>query len=206
MKAYEQLVNCLRQSAARAGGKAELMRFLGAKKATFYRALHDENPVLPSPDVLCEWLDKLHVNFALPGEELRQFVLVPSVKAVAGSGESLETDDHVQGYYAFRQDFFRKNGIHSKNCAMLLVRGDSMQPLIRDGDFILVDQGDRSPLDGLIYLLSVGGTLMVKRLFRLPMGWRLHSESRNYSPIDLQGDELGTVRVIGRVRWFGRVI
>ena len=108
MKAYEQLVNCLRQSAARAGGKAELMRFLGAKKATFYRALDDENPVLPSPDVLCEWLDKLHVNFALPGEELRQFVLVPSVKAVAGSGESLETDDHVQGYYAFRQDFFAK--------------------------------------------------------------------------------------------------
>ncbi len=206
MKTYDQLVNCLRRSATAAGGKAELMRFLGAKKATFYRALDDANPTLPSPEVLCDWLDKLHVNFILPGEEMRQFVLVPRVRAVAGAGESLETDDHVQGYYAFRQDFFHKNNIHAKDCAMLLVRGDSMQPLIKDGDFILVDQRDRRPLDGLIYLLGVGGTLMVKRLFRLPMGWRLYSENRDYSPIDLQGDELESFRVFGRVRWFGRVI
>ena len=72
---------------------------------------------------------------------MKQFELVPRVRAVAGAGESLETDDHIDGYYAFRDDFFRKNSIHPKKCAMLLVRGDSMEPLIRDGDFILVDQG-----------------------------------------------------------------
>ena len=41
---------------------------------------------------------------------------------------------------------------------MLLVRGDSMEPLIRDGDFILADQGDKDPQDGLIYLLGVAGS------------------------------------------------
>lgn len=206
MKTYDQIVACLRRAADTAGGKSELLRFLGAKKATFYRAMDDDNPSLPSPEVLCEWLDKLHISFVPPGEEMKQFELVPRVRAVAGAGESLETDDHIDGYYAFRDDFFRKNGIHPKKCAMLLVRGDSMEPLIRDGDFILVDQGDNDPQDGLIYLLGVAGALMVKRLFRLPTGWRLYSENRSYSPIDLQGDELDSFRVFGRVRWFGRVL
>lgn len=152
MKTYDQIVACLRRAADIAGGKSELLRFLNAKKATFYRAMDDANPALPSPEVLCEWLDRLHISFVSPGEEMKQFELVPRVRAVAGAGESLETDDHIDGYYAFRDDFFRKNGIHPKKCAILLVRGDSMEPLIRDGDFILVDQGDKDPQDGLIYI------------------------------------------------------
>ena len=70
MKAYEQLVNCLRQSAARAGGKAELMRFLGAKKATFYRALDDENPVLPSPMSSDRSMDPLNDRLLAPPRQL----------------------------------------------------------------------------------------------------------------------------------------
>ena len=65
-------------------------------------------PALPSPEVLCEWLDKLHISFVSPGEEMKQFELVPRVRAVAGAGESLETDDHIDGYYAFRDDFSEK--------------------------------------------------------------------------------------------------
>ena len=206
MKTYDQIVACLRRATGRTGGNGELVLFFLPKKATFYRAMDDDNPALPSPDVLCDWLDKLHISFVSPGEEMKQFELVPRVRAVAGAGESLETDDHIDGYYAFRDDFFRKNGIHPKKCAMLLVRGDSMEPLIRDGDFILVDQGDKDPQDGLIYLLGVAGALMVKRLFRLPNGWRIYSENAKYLPTDVIGDELESMKVFGRVRWFGRVL
>ena len=76
MKTYDEIVACLRKAADRLGGKAELMRHLGAKKPTFYRALSDENPVLPAPEVLCQWLDKLHVSMAMPGEELESYELV----------------------------------------------------------------------------------------------------------------------------------
>ena len=44
MKTYDQIVACLRRAADIAGGKSELLRFLGAKKATFYRAMDDANP------------------------------------------------------------------------------------------------------------------------------------------------------------------
>jgi phage repressor protein C with HTH and peptisase S24 domain len=45
---------------------------------------------------------------------------------------------------------------------------------------------------------------MVKRVERLPGTLVLRSDNTDYSPIHLSGDELDTVRVIGRVLWVGR--
>lgn len=206
MKTYDEIVACLRKAADRHGGKAELMRFLDAKKATFYRAMDDEKPVLPAPEVLCGWLDKLHVSVALPGEELDSYELVPRVEARAGAGESFETSDAVAGWYAFRRDFLRRINASPAKCVTMFVSGDSMEPLIRDGDMILVDQAEADAKDGLIYLVNLSGALMVKRLFRLPQGWRLHSENERYGHLDIVGDELSAFAIFGRVRWFGRVI
>jgi len=206
MKTYDEIVACLRKAADRLGGKAELMRHLGAKKPTFYRALSDENPVLPAPEVLCQWLDKLHVSMAMPGEELESYELVPRVAATAGAGESFETSDEVAGWYAFRGDFLRRIGANPEKCVTMFVSGDSMEPLIRDGDMILIDQAEADPKDGLIYLVNLSGALMVKRLFRLPSGWRLHSDNDKYGHLDILGDELSAFKIFGRVRWFGRVL
>ena len=206
MKTYDEIVACLRKAADRHGGKAELMRFLGAKKPTFYRAMNDENPVLPSPEVLCQWLDKLHVTVSMPGEELAGYELVPRVEARAGAGESFETSDDVAGWYAFRSDFFRHVNANPKKCVTMFVEGESMEPLIHAGDMIMVDQTEADAKDGLIYLVNLSGALMVKRLFRLPQGWRLHSENPQFGHLDVLGDELSAFKIFGRVRWFGRVL
>ena len=206
MKTYDEIVACLRKAADRHGGKAALMRFLDAKKATFYRAMDDEKPILPAPDVLCEWLDKLRVSLAMPGEELDEYELVPRVEARAGAGESWETSGTVAGLYAFRREFLDRIHASAKRSVTMFVSGDSMEPLIKDGDMILVDQAESEPKDGLIYLVNLSGALMVKRLFRLPSGWRLHSDNAKYGHLDILGDELSAFKIFGRVRWFGRVL
>ena len=206
MSTYDEIAKGLREYADKIGGKANMMRFLNAKKATIYRALEDDEPSLPAPDVLCEWLDKINAQIVFPGEELDDFVMIPKVKAVAGAGASLETNGDISAYYAFRNDFLKREHINPKNSVMMLVRGDSMEPLIKEGDTILIDQNDKVPQDGRIFLVALGEELMVKVLQKIPNGWNICSISDRYAPLSVQGDELENFRVFGRVRWFGRVL
>ena len=206
MSTYDEIAKGLREYADKIGGKANMMRFLNAKKATIYRVLEDDEPSLPAPDVLCEWLDKINAQIVFPGEELDDFVMIPKVKAVAGAGASLETNGDISAYYAFRNDFLKREHINPKNSVMMLVRGDSMEPLIKEGDTILIDQNDKVPQDGRIFLVALGEELMVKVLQKIPNGWNICSINDRYAPLSVQGDELENFRVFGRVRWFGRVL
>ena len=60
--------------------------------------------------------------------------------------------------------------------------------------------------DGDIFLVGFGEELLVKRVQRTPRGWLLKSENRDFSDIVVEGPDLETFRVYGRVRWFGRVV
>ena len=206
MKTYDEITAGLKAYAGRVGGKASMMRILDAKKATFYRALDDENPVLPAPDVLCDWMDKMHVQVVFPGEHAEDYVYVPKVAAIAGAGASFVVDDEATGLYAFRRAFLEREHIHTQDLVMMMVSGDSMEPLIRDGDTVLVDQTDDSPADGKIYVLRIDDALMVKRMEKIPGGWRVKSDNPDRGHYDLRGDELESLHVFGRVRWFGRVV
>ena len=153
-----------------------------------------------------KFLDTLGIELVFPDEKLSGFELIPRVKAIAGAGESFVTEDGVAGMYAFRKEFLSRIGVNAKKAAMMYVSGDSMTPLICDGDTLLFDTEDTEPREGYIYVCSFGEALMVKRLQMIPGGWQLCSENQRYSPTPIQGDELQNFRVHGRVRWFGRII
>lgn len=154
-----------------------------------------------------EWCGKLGIRMVKPDEKLTDYSLLPKVSAVAGAGESLETCSDIEGMYAFRTDFLNRVHINPDKSVMLLVRGDSMEPLIKDGDTVLVDQSKTLPEDGFIHLVTLDEALMIKRLQRIPNGWRLRSENPDRGYIDIEGDDqLNMFRVHGRVRWFGRVL
>lgn len=206
MNIYDQLLKKLKEEAAKSKSEADLMRRLDASKSTFYRALDNKDPKLPKGDELCRWLDKLRAQIVFPGEDLDDYVMIPKVKAVAGAGASLETNGDVSGMYAFRNDFLKREHISPKKAVMMMVRGDSMEDLIKDGDTILIDQTDNTPQDGRIFVVGFGDELMVKRLQKIPTGWNVCSENKKYSDFSVEGDDLDNFRVYGRVRWFGRVL
>jgi phage repressor protein C with HTH and peptisase S24 domain len=90
---------------------------------------------------------------------------------------------------------------------MIEVRGDSMAPLLGDGDEILVDESDAGGRirDG-VYVLRRDGALMVKRLSPHPGGRRVSVTSDNPaypSWPDFAAEEVG---VVGRVIWAGKRI
>lgn len=159
-------------------------------------------------DAVIEWMDKLGFTIAPPDEKMEGFSLVRMVEAKAGAGASLETSGRTVGQYAFRDSFMEREGLHPEKCVLMRVVGDSMEPLIRDGDTILVDESEagRVPRDNQITVIGVDDELMVKRLVKIPNGWRLHSENKEKGDVDITGEDLNSLRVYGRVRWFGRVV
>ncbi len=186
------------------GNMSAAAAFFGINVHTMRRWMLGERS--PSITEIGKALDAIGVKVLEPDRELEGFSMIPKVTARAGAGSSLVTEDEVMGLYAFRDDFLNRVGIHAQSSVMMDVIGESMEPLIRDKDTILVDQQAKDLIDGKIFLVGFGDELLVKRVQRTARGWLLRSENRDYADIPVEGQDLENFRVYGRVRWFGRVL
>jgi phage repressor protein C with HTH and peptisase S24 domain len=132
------------------------------------------------------------------------FQNIPKVRArlSAGAG-SFEVGSEIEGYYAFRKDWLSFKG-SINNMVLMDIFGNSMEPEIKEGDTILIDESQKDILSGAIYAVGVDDTIIVKRLEKHPKKLVLLSDNRDYSPIYLQENEMDGVRIIGKVIWICR--
>lgn len=133
-----------------------------------------------------------------------EYVEIPKVIArLSAGGGSFESNSEIENYYSFRKEWINAKG-NPRDMVLMQVVGNSMEPEIREGDMVLIDQSKSDVLSGGIYAVGVEETVMVKRLERLPGTLVLHSDNTDYSPVRLAGDELLNLRVIGKVLWASR--
>lgn len=130
-------------------------------------------------------------------------IQIPKVKArLSAGGGSFEINGEVERYYAFRSDWLRRKG---NTAAMVLmdVSGQSMEPVIMDGDTILIDQSQTEPLPGRLYAVAVEELVYVKRVETKPGQLILRSENPAYDPIPVPtGEDMSdSVRILGRMIW-----
>lgn len=132
------------------------------------------------------------------------FIAVPrlAVAVSAGPGQFAGGETPFDNF-GFSGRWLRDNGLDPKMLSAVTVEGDSMEPLLRHGDEVLVDRTPGPWRDG-IHVVRVGETLSVKRLARSGQDRvSLLSQNLAYPPVELPLDE---VDVIGRVVWkSGRV-
>jgi phage repressor protein C with HTH and peptisase S24 domain len=132
------------------------------------------------------------------------FNTIPQVSArLSAGGGSFEVGSEIEGYYAFRKDWLHTKGAINQ-MVLMDIFGNSMEPEMKDGDTILIDESQKDILAGAIYAVGVDDTIMVKRLEKHPNKLVLISDNKDYSPIYLQGGEINSVRVIGKVIWVCR--
>lgn len=132
------------------------------------------------------------------------FKHIPKVKArLSAGGGSFEVGSEIQGYYAFRKDWLTTKGNRNK-MVLMDIFGNSMEPEMKDGDTILIDESQKDILAGAIYAVGIDDTIMVKRVEKHPNKLVLISDNKDYSPIYLQGNEINSVRIIGKVIWISR--
>ena len=75
-----------------------------------------------------------------------------------------------------------------------------MEPVLHDGDEILVDTRDQPFRDG-IHVVRLDDTLLVKRIASQGGGrFSLLSQNLAYPPVTVAADDL---RIVGRVVWKG---
>lgn len=131
--------------------------------------------------------------------------LVPklAVGASAGAG-ALADGEALAGKVGFDEQWLRKLGVEPRNVSLIRVEGDSMQPMLNDGDDIMVDKGAAlKPLRDGIHVIRIDGVLMVKRLAPAP-GGRLSVLSDNPAYPSWLDRDPAEVQVVGRVVWVGR--
>lgn len=198
-KFTEQIFDVIVSGVAKYGTAYALSKKAGVSKSNMSRWLSGTPPRAADIEPV---MDLLGARIVLPDETLADYDLIPKVTAKAGAGASLETSGETKGLYAFRKDFINLERISAANSVMMDVVGDSMEPLFREGGTLLVDKSDIEVRDGYIYVVTLGDELRVKRVQKTIRGLILRSENPNYADIPVEGPDLETFVVHGRVRWY----
>lgn len=164
-----------------------------------------------------KWIVKLYRKFGLNPEWIEtgvgnvfintrseqdlEFKYIPKVAArlSAGSG-SFDSSENIEDYLSFQTKWLAGKG-SSKDMVAMEVFGQSMEPVIREGDTVLIDQSKQVILAGAIYAVGIEDTILVKRLEKHPNKLVLCSDNKDYEPIYLEKHETDKVRIIGKVIW-----
>lgn len=120
-----------------------------------------------------------------------------AVAASAGPGATVAEEEPFDAF-RFSRRWLREQGLDGSMLSAIAVEGDSMEPLLRAGDEVLVDRRAQPFRDG-IHVVRMGETLLVKRVAALGSGrFALLSQNLAYPPQEVSADE---IEIVGRVVW-----
>jgi phage repressor protein C with HTH and peptisase S24 domain len=118
------------------------------------------------------------------------------ISAIPCCGNGNEVTEEVIGTFRLPNDKFKAiTSSNPSNCKMLQVSGDSMQPTINDGDFVIVDTSHIDIGDGIYLIRSLSG-LVVKRIQVKFDNIAVLSDNPLYQPVTAS---MGELQIIGRV-------
>jgi len=129
------------------------------------------------------------------------WVEVPRLPLEASAGPGATNAAEIPfDAFCFSRRWLREQGLEPSLLSSIRVMGDSMDPLLRDGDEILVDRAPRPFREG-VHVVRLGEALHVKLLQAVPPDrLRLISKNEAYEPVDVA---MADVDVVGRVVWKG---
>lgn len=120
-----------------------------------------------------------------------------AVDVSAGPGAS-SVDEVPFDAFRFSRKWLVEQGLEGAQLSAIRVVGDSMEPLLREGDEVLVDRRTQPFREG-IHVVRLGDTLVVKRVTSNGGGqFSLLSQNLAYPPMQVSADDCA---IIGRVVW-----
>lgn len=137
-------------------------------------------------NISLDWIlnDNIYTqNEYINENENREFYSIDllSIKASAGTG--------IQNYQAETikkinlPKILFKTDINPQDLKIIEIEGDSMEPTIKDGSFVLIDTSKNSPVDG-IYAILINDEILIKRLqFNIDGTIKIISDNKNYEAI-----------------------
>lgn len=132
---------------------------------------------------------------------------VLDARASAGDGLMLFEDEQILRRLDIDINWLRARCrfSHPDNLCTITASGDSMEPTIEDGDFLLIDSGVDTIRSDSIYIARVNDCIYVKRFQLTPRGTLLMlSDNTRYKEFEVD-PERDQIKVIGKVvyQWHG---
>ncbi|KPF62459.1 LexA family transcriptional regulator [Porphyrobacter sp. AAP60] len=163
--------------------RAKLAQFFGVGEEELRESQDNSYAKAPKQRESGDWVDVPRLDLGASAGPGR----------VAGGEAAFDT-------FRFSRRWLAEQGLDRAQLSAIRVEGDSMEPLLNDGDEILVDCSPRPFRDG-IHVVRLGDTLMVKRVASAGPGRvALLSQNFAYPPVEVAAEE---VAIIGRVVWKG---
>ncbi len=101
-----------------------------------------------------------------------------AIKAQAGvSGYAVEYMHDDGPPIVFRADWYKAKGFRPEKMLAVRITGDSMIPNLYEGDLIVINTAQTDAKDGLAFVASYEGEIVVKRLVRDAGSWWLTSDN-----------------------------
>ncbi len=128
-----------------------------------------------------------------------QWVDVPRLAVDVSAGPGASSADEVPfDAFRFSRRWLAEQGLSGAQLSAIRVVGDSMEPLLREGDEVLVDRREQAFREG-IHVVRLGDSLLVKRVTNAGGGqFSLLSQNLAYPPMRVTAEECA---IIGRVVW-----
>ena len=145
--------------------------------------------------------EKSYDHLGILAKQPNNWISVPRLEIGASAGPgAIPPGEQAFDAFHFSKSWLREQGLDGAKLSAITVDGDSMEPLLRDGDEILVDRAPRPFRDG-VHVVRLGDALMVKRVASAGQGrLALLSQNLAYPPVEVAAEE---VEIIGRVVWKG---
>ena len=129
-------------------------------------------------------------------------IQIPEYDICLSAGGGSYPLDHALaiGERSFDPIWLNKKGLKPKNLALVRVQGDSMEPLLKDKDIIMVDNSKTIPNDASPFAVRVEESLYIKIIQKKKNILTLFSVNKTYEPIIINLEE-DDCQVIGAVVW-----
>ena len=186
---------------------ASISRLLGRNPAYFQQYMRRGSPrLLPERDraLLARYFGVGEDRLGGPPPSAMAAVPRLDIDAAAGAG-GLSEDEVRQRPASLDPALLRRLGVRAAAASMIRVLGDSMEPLLADGDEILVDRDRRTPSSRVaLFVLRSDGVLNVKSLRAIGRDIEIASANPAYPPPRTVPGE--SVEIVGRVVWLSRAM
>lgn len=137
------------------------------------------------------------------GDELSSDdVDVPFLKETElAAGNGLVPNQDYNGFkLKFARSTLRRLGVDPSNAVCVTVKGDSMEPVLKDGSTVGVDTGRKNIVDGKMYAVSIRGLLKIKVLAQVSSK-TVRVKSYNSSEYPDEDVDIEDIVVEGWVFW-----
>ncbi|MDO9625175.1 MAG: helix-turn-helix transcriptional regulator [Pseudomonas sp.] len=132
-----------------------------------------------------------------------KYAYIPLYDARISAGHgSWSTGARILTHLAFTRYSLRKKGLDPANLSAVQIDGDSNEPLLSDGDTVMVDHS-RGGVEGeAFYVIRLDDHLYAKRLQRqMGGGVAVISANPAYQTMMVAKENLHELQIIGRVVW-----